>query len=107
MAKYLSLWRVNPMAWPTDPAEGVRIVEMLLATTDNLIEAGVVKEHGYFLDGASGYTISKTESSEFLRVSQMFEPFLEQVKVEEIVPYETAKEVTRGSWKAKIEAAKK
>jgi len=107
MAKYLSLWRVNPMAWPTDPAEAVKLLEMLFAATDNLIGAGVVKEHGWFLDGASGYAIMETESTEALRVAQMFDPFLEQVKVEEIVPYETGKEITRGVWKAKVEAMKK
>jgi hypothetical protein len=89
------------------PAEGVKVVEMLLAAMDNLMEAGVAKEHGFFLDGTSRYTISETESSEFLRMTQMLEPFLEQVKVEEIVPYETAKDITRGTWNAKVEAMKK
>ena len=85
----------------------VKLNEMLFAGTDYLIQTGVVKEHGWFLDGASGYTIMETESTEVLRVAQMIDPFIETVKIEEIVPYETGKEITMGVWKAKAEGAKK
>jgi hypothetical protein len=42
----------------------------------------------------------ETESTEAFRVAQMFEPFLEMIKVEEIVPDEIGKEITRRVWKA-------
>ncbi|MGZ7171893.1 MAG: hypothetical protein ACXVI1_11920 [Halobacteriota archaeon] len=35
MAKFLSLWRLNPSApWPTDPAEGEKLNEMMWAAIE-------------------------------------------------------------------------
>ncbi len=100
MAKFLTLWRLSPTApWPTDPAEIIKLNEMLFAGTDSLLQTGVLKEHGFFLDGASGYTIMETESTEVLRAAQVLSPFIEVVKVEEIVSYESGKEIVRGAWK--------
>ncbi|MGB8311397.1 MAG: hypothetical protein WCE81_05995 [Halobacteriota archaeon] len=107
MAKYLVLWRLSPTApWPTDPAEVIKLNEMLFAAADNLIKAGVIKEHGFFLAGG-GYTIYEIESLEAFRVAQMLHPFVEAVKVEEMVPYERGKEIVREAWTAKAEAMKK
>jgi len=108
MAKYLNLWRLNPMApWPTDPAEAAKLNEMLFAQMDNYIKAGVVKEFGYFLDGTSGYLIGEGESIVAFRAAQEFSPFIENVDVQEIVPYETGKETIRGVMKARAEAMKR
>jgi hypothetical protein len=107
MAKYLVLWRLSPTApWPTDPAEVIKLHEMLYAAADNLIKAGVIKEHGFFIAGG-GYTIYEIESLEAFRVGQMWLPFVEAVKVEEIVPYESGKKIAREAWTAKAEAMKK
>jgi hypothetical protein len=61
---------------------------------------------GFFLDGASGYTLVEGEPADVLRSSASFTPFVEY-EVFEIVPYEAGKEITRGVMKAKAEAMKK
>ena len=108
MAKYLNLWRKNPMApWPTDPAEAAKLNEMLWAAVDNSMKTGEIKEFGFFLDGTSGYTIVEGEPADALKGSASFCPFVEHVEMLEIVPYETEKEILRGVMKAKVEAMKK
>ena len=37
MAKFLILWHLNPMAVPLDPAEHVKLNEMLYARIDNML----------------------------------------------------------------------
>lgn len=108
MAKYLILWRLCPTApWPTDPAELLKLNEMMWEMMDHAIKAGQVLETGYFLDGASGYTIAEGDSTDALRSAAMFSPFIEWVEYEEIVPYETGKEIFRAVFQAKAEAMKR
>jgi len=107
MAKFLGLWRFNPMApMPTDPIEAAKMFEMMFAAMDNLIKTGEVQEFGFFPDGTSGYTISSGGSKGQLRGSFSFYPFV-GIEVHEIVPYETGKEVLRGVMKAQAEAMKR
>jgi len=107
MAKYLNLWRHSPTApWPTDPVEAAKVLEMLFAGVENLIKTGEVKEFGYFLDGTSGYIIMEGESKDMFRCSVSFSTFIE-FELQEIVPYETGKEIARGVLKAQAEAVKK
>jgi hypothetical protein len=107
MAKYLVLWHLNLMApWPTDPAEGAKLNEMLYAAMDDFIKMGRVKEFGWFLDGKSGYTMIEGESIGPFTEAVSFFPFILK-EVHEILPYETGKETLRGVMKARAEAAKK
>lgn len=98
MARFLILWR-SSTAWPTDPVESSRLSEKMWAAIDDLIKKGVVKEMGWFLDGASGYTIGEGEAADTFRNVSMFSPFIE-CEVHEVIPYEKAKESLRAVWKA-------
>jgi hypothetical protein len=107
MAKFLVLWHFNPMApWPTDPAEMVKLSEMLNTQIDQHLKTGEIREFGYFLNGRSGYSIGVGESANTFGRVFSFYPFIE-AEVHEIVPYETAVEIMRGVMKAKAEAMKK
>jgi hypothetical protein len=99
MARYLVLWRRNPVApWPKDLAENEKLMEMMWAGIDNLMKKGEIKEFGWFLDGTSGYAIGEGESTTVLRNVSMFIPY-EEFEIHEIIPYEKGKETLRALWK--------
>lgn len=109
MAKYLNLWRMNPMAplLPTDPAEVVKLDEMLFAAVDNWLKTSEVKEFGFFLDGTSGYVITEGDAKDIFTRTFSHYPFIES-EVQEIVPHETGIEIMRGIIiKAQAEVMKK
>jgi len=107
VARFLRLWRRNPLApWPTDPVEFSKFMEKAAAAIDDSIKKGIIKEYGYFLDGMSGYMISEAEATDVLRTSWMYFPYYEW-EIHEIIPYEKGKEILRAIMKAQIEAAKK
>jgi hypothetical protein len=106
MAKYLTLWRINAMALPTDPVESLQSFEMMSAATENLIQTGGIDEMGYFLDGKSGYTISGGEAKDAFTRSFSFFPFFE-FKVHEVVPRDPADGIMRGVLKSRAEAMKR
>ena len=107
MARFLVLWRRNPVApWPTDPAESSKLVEKLWMGIDSLMKKGTMKEFGYFLDGMSGYAIGEGDSADTFRNVSMFSPYIE-TEVQEIIPYEKAKGTLRALWKTLEEAAKR
>jgi len=104
MAKFLNVWRFNPMApWPTDPAESAKLSEMLFAAIDNNLKTGETLEFGYFPNGTSGYSISTGESKDVFRRMFSFHPWIE-TDVHEMLPYETGKEMMRTVIKAQAEA---
>ena len=106
MARFLVLWRQNPVApWPTDPSEVLKLYERMFATMDDLIKKGEIEEFGFFPDANSGYVIGKGESTDVFRRVNMFLPYI-LCEVHEIIPYEKGKEIERAVLKAKIEAAK-
>jgi hypothetical protein len=106
MAKYLTLWHLNPNAVPLDPAEHVKLNEMLYAMMDNMLKTGEITEFGFFLEVSAGYTMSEGGSADTFRKGTQFFPFV-TVEVREIIPYETGKEILRGVMKARAEASKK
>lgn len=107
MARYLVLWRQNPVApWPTDPSEALKLNEIMFATMDELIKKGEIDEFGWFQDAVSGYVISKGDSADIFRRSTMFQPYI-LGEVHEIISYEKGKEISIAVARAKIEAAKK
>ena len=95
MARFLILWRRNPVApWPMDPAEYLRMQEKVWAGLDTLMKAGLIKEFGYFADGRSGYSIGEGEITDAFRSVSAFLPFYE-ADVHEIISYEKGKETIR------------
>jgi len=106
MAKYLTLWHLNPMAVPLDPAEHVKLNEMMYAMMDNMLKTGDITEFGFFLEGGAGYTMSEGESADTFRKVTGFFPVI-TVEPREIIPYETGKEILRGVFNELAEAAKK
>jgi L-rhamnose mutarotase len=98
MARYLVLWRRNPVApWPKDLAESAKLHEVMWASIDNLMKKDEIKEFGWFLDGASGYSIGEGEPATVLRNVSMFMPYIE-CEIHEIIPHEKAKETMRALW---------
>ena len=107
MARYLVLWRMNPVApTPTDPSEGLKLNEMMFAAMDDLIARGEVEEFGFFPDGLSGYVISTGEATDSFRRTSMFLPYV-HCEVHEIIPYEKGKEISIAVMKTMIELTKK
>ena len=106
MAKFLNVWRYNPNApWPTDPAEMLKLFDMMTAMIDNALKTGDLLEFGYFPDGKGGYAIAEREAAkDQLRAVSSYRPWIE-ANVREIIPHETGKEVLRGVWKALAQAA--
>jgi hypothetical protein len=106
MAKFMILWRVNPMTTPPDTVARVKVNEMLWAMIDDMMETGEIREEGFFLNGTSGYTLVDGEPADVFKVAASFRPFVDS-EVHEILPYETGKEVVRGILKATAEAMRK
>jgi len=107
MARYLILWRMNPLApWPTDSSKTLELNEKMWAGIDDLIKKGKIKEFGSFLDGTSGYAIGESEATDIFQGANRFMPYI-LCEVHEIIPYEKQKEIVRALCKAQIEAAKK
>ena len=107
MARYLVLWRQNPVApTPTDPSESLKLNEMMFAAMDDLIKRGEVEEFGFFPNGRSGYVIGKGEAIDSFRNVSMFLPYV-HCEVHEIIPYEKGKETVITLMKVMIELTKK
>ena len=107
MPRYLILWRRNPVApWPRDPAEYLKLMEMVWAVIDGLMKKGEVKEFGWFLDGISGYAIGEGDGATVFRDVSMFGTYWD-FEIHEIMPHEKGKEITRALIKERIEAVKK
>lgn len=85
MARYLIIWRSDPVAlWPTDPVEYSKLTENSFAAMDDPAKKGLIKEMGSFLDGNSGYVICEGEGVDIYRASGMFSPYWES-EVHEII----------------------
>lgn len=102
MSKFLTIWTQSPTApWPTDPAEALKLNEMLWATVDGLLKKGEITDFGWFMDGRSGYAIGEGNSVTVFKNVNMFSTYFDMT-VEEIIPYETGKEVNRARLNAII-----
>jgi hypothetical protein len=107
MTKYLFLYRACPTApWPTDPADLLKVNEMLWGLMDLAIGTGQVKDAGWFLDGNSGYVIAEADSASALQATLASSPYLDWTMIEEVVPFEEGKKIFREDLKAKAEAMK-
>jgi len=94
LAKYLTLWHLNPTAVPRDPAEHVKLNEMLYTRIDNMLKTGEIMEFGFFLEGSSGYAISEGESADTFDLLTGFFPVI-TFEPREIIPYERGREILR------------
>jgi hypothetical protein len=104
MTKFLNVWRMNGAALPTDPAEQAKGIEMMFAMLDDAQKGGQL-EFGFFPDGASGYAIVSGETKDIFRNAIAFFPWIES-DINEMVPYETGKEITKQVLKAQMEMMK-
>jgi hypothetical protein len=94
---------MNPNAsWPTDPAEALQVQEMMFAAIDKALKEGELREFGCFPNGRSGCATDTGEAKDEFARAFSFYPFIE-IDVQEIVPWETAKETMRGIMKAQAE----
>jgi len=103
MPKYMSIWRVNPAQWPTDPTEAAQLNEGCFAFYDEALKSGQVLEVGFFADGSSGYVIRTGEDAKgaFAGAFGNFPWML--VEVHEVIDYETGKGIARQVMKAQAE----
>ena len=107
MARFMVLWRMNPVApCPTDASKYLELMERMWTVMDGLMKTGEIEDFGEFPDGISGYTIGKGETADLFRDVCMFQPYILS-DVHEIIPYEKQKETIRAMCKAQIAAAGK
>jgi hypothetical protein len=93
MTKFLVLWKRNMLApWPTDRREIAENMEAMFAAIERYIEAGIVRQHGFFTDGDSGSFIFEGTSAEVLKLTSFYSPLIEY-DVREIIPYEMGKNI--------------
>jgi hypothetical protein len=93
------------MPFPTDPAEALKLYEMLWAAVDGLMKKGEITEFGWFMDGTTGYAIGEGDAVTTFTNVNMFVTYFDMT-VEEIIPYEVGKQVNRALLKS-LMAAKK
>jgi len=107
VARFLVLWRVNPVApWPTDPSKYLEMEEKMWASIDEMLKKGQMEEFGVFPEAHCGYVIGKGETADIYRTACMFHPYV-LAEVHEIIPYEKHKEILREVLKAQMAAMKK
>ena len=102
MTKYLIIWSINPNAWPTDPSAAAQGMEMLYAGIDEGVKSGRILEFGFFLSGNAGYAIDSSDGKDQIMTSFLNYPWIER-DVQEIVDYETGKEISRQVKKTQAE----
>jgi hypothetical protein len=107
VARFLVLWRINPLApFPTDPSKYLELEEKMWAGIDGLFKKGEFEEFGVFPEGHCGYVIGKGETVDVYRTVCMYHPYI-IAEVHEIIPYEKHKEILREVLRAQVAAMKK
>jgi hypothetical protein len=91
MTKFLVLWRRNMLApWPNDRREIAENMEAMFEAIERYVDAGMVKENGFFVDGDSGSFIFEGTSADVLKMTSFYSPLI-QYEVKEMIPYEIGK----------------
>ena len=68
MTKFLLLWRLNLLVpWPRDRREVEEDMEAKLDAMERFMDAGMIKENAFFVDGDSGCFIFEGTSQDLLR----------------------------------------
>jgi hypothetical protein len=92
MTKFLLLWRLSLLApWSSDRREAEENVEAKFDAMERFMDAGMVKENAFFVDGNSGCFIFEGTSQDLFRMTSRFSPFIEY-DVREMIPYEIGKD---------------
>ena len=92
MTKFLVLWSRNMLApWPADRREIAENIEAMFEATERYMDAGMVTENGFFIDGNSGYFIFEGTSEDIFKITSFFGPYI-QYNVKEMIPYEMGKD---------------
>jgi len=77
--------------WPTDRREITENTEAMFEAIERYMDAGIVTENGFFIDGDSGCFIFEGASEDIFKTTSMFGPYI-HYDVKEIIPYETGKD---------------
>ena len=84
MGKFLTIWTQSPTApWPTDPAEALKLNEMLWATVEGLLKKGEITDFGWFMDRRSGYAIGEGDSVTVFKNVNMFSTYFDMTVEEQ------------------------
>jgi hypothetical protein len=104
MTRYLILYKINTAIQPTDPKEALKQTEMSFAAVDELLNAGIFKEHGSFNPG-EGYAIAELPSrEEVYKLAHRFWPGV-ITDIREIISWEKTKELTLSILREQAEKA--
>ncbi len=99
MAKYIIRFKVNPEAWPTDPASVLKAWEGVVVGGTALLADGTVAEINY-TSGLAGYAIMEAPSKNaVIELCTPFFPLFNQ-EIEEAVPWAEATAAILGGAKA-------
>lgn len=92
MPRYLILYKLSPANQPTDPKVALKQAETNMAAADELLKAGVFKEHGSFNPG-EGYIIAEFPNrEEAYKLGQRFWPAIVS-DAREVISWEKTKEI--------------
>ena len=106
MGRFLVLWCQEPAApWPTDPSESLKLNERMMGAIADLMKKGEIEQFGFFADGTSGYGIGEGEAADMFRQANMFQPYV-TVEVNEIIPFEKGREISKAVLEAKMAATR-
>jgi len=101
MTKFLVLFRRNMLApWPADRREIAENTEAMLEAIERYMDAGIVTENGFFIDGDSGCFIFEGASEDLFKMTSMFGPYM-KYDVKEIIPYAMGKDTILESVRSK------
>ncbi len=76
--------------WPSDRRKIAENLEEMFDAIERYMDAGMVKENGFFLDAHSGTFIFEGTPADVLKITSFFSPVI-KFDIQEMVPYETGK----------------
>ena len=102
MSRYLISYKVNSAIQPADPKVAFKQTEANMAKADELLKAGIFKEHGSFNPG-EGYIIAEFKSKEeAYKLAQRFWPGI-TMNIREVISWEKTKEIVLTTLKEQVE----
>ena len=102
MTKFQILWRRSMLApWPADRRKIAENLEEMFDAIERYMDAGMIKENGFFVDAHSGSFIFEGTSADVLKITSFFSPVIE-FDIKEMIPYEMGKDTMLESLRMKI-----
>ena len=93
MTKFQIVWRRNVQApWPADRTKIAENLDEMFDAIERYMDAGMIKENGFFVDAHSGSFIFEGTSADVLKITSFFSPVI-AFDIKEIIPYEKGKNV--------------